>query len=91
MAVETIPLSLTIVIAAVAVVLLLAGGVVAGLLRKLLVNTVLGLAVLVVLNLFGKELGLYIPITLLTLVITALFGLAGVGVMIVLALAGIKV
>lgn len=73
--------------------MIFAGGMIAGLLRKLLVNTVLGLAVLVFINLYGGQLGLGIKVslTLLTLLIAAIFGLAGVGAMILLALAGIKV
>ena len=82
-------ISIVIVIAALAMIF--AGGMIAGLLRKLLVNTVLGVAVLVFINTFGSQVGLSLPLNLLTLIVSAVFGLAGVGVMILLTLAGIKI
>lgn len=88
---QAISTTLAMTIAIVAVMLILAGGLVAGLLRKLLANTVLGLAVLLAINAFGSQLGIRIPITFLTLLVSAIFGLVGVGVLILLSLAGIKI
>lgn len=88
---QGISTTLAIGIVVVAAILVLAGGIVAGLLKKLLVNTVLGLVVLLIINMFGGQLGIKLPITMLTLLASAIFGLAGVGVLILLALAGVKI
>lgn len=61
-----------------------------GRLKKILVNTILGVLVLLAINFFGKELGLQIPINFVTVLVSAIFGLAGVGAMILLSLLGIK-
>ncbi len=86
-----ISLSLGVVLVIAAVALIFFSGKVFGLLKKLLVNTVLGLIVLFAINLLGSPFGLKMPLTVLTVLVTAIFGLAGVGVLLLLALAGIKV
>jgi inhibitor of the pro-sigma K processing machinery len=59
--------------------------------KKILVNTALGLIALFVINFFGAAYGVKIPINLVTVIASALLGLAGVGALIILALLGIKV
>ena len=59
-------------------------------LRKLLVNSVLGLLALFIINWLGKGYGIAIGINILTVLFTAVLGLAGVGLLIILNLAGIK-
>jgi hypothetical protein len=51
----------------------------------IVINTVLGLIAIFCLN----ALGLHIPINLITLIITAIFGLLGVAVLAILAIFGI--
>lgn len=60
-------------------------------LKNFLVNAVLGVAALVLLNLFGAPYGLKIGINLVSVLASALLGLAGVGALIILALLGICV
>ncbi|PIT85904.1 sigmaK-factor processing regulatory BofA, partial [Candidatus Micrarchaeota archaeon CG10_big_fil_rev_8_21_14_0_10_59_7] len=48
-------------------------------LKKILVNAVLGIVALFLINYFGAPYGIQIAITLVTVAISALFGLAGVG------------
>ncbi|MEM0475173.1 MAG: pro-sigmaK processing inhibitor BofA family protein [Candidatus Norongarragalinales archaeon] len=76
---------------AAAVALFLFAVVVIKLVKKILVNTVLGLAALLLVNFFGSGYGVTIPINLVTLAVSALLGLAGVGALILLALFGVKV
>ncbi len=59
--------------------------------KKLLYNTVLGLLALFVINWLGRDYGFSIGINLLTVAVTAILGLAGVGLLIILHLAGLKV
>lgn len=61
--------------------------------KRILVNTVLGMIALLAVNFFSKEIGLAfsIPITFVTVVITAILGLAGIGLLILLKLLGINV
>ena len=62
--------------------------------KQLLVNTVLGLIVLLAINYLAGLLSmpvLKIPINLLSVAITAVLGLAGVGLLIILNLLGIRV
>ncbi|MBI3588234.1 pro-sigmaK processing inhibitor BofA family protein [Candidatus Micrarchaeota archaeon] len=58
--------------------------------RKLLENTVLGLIALLVINLLGKSVGFTIGINFVSIAVTAILGLAGVGLLILLHIAGIK-
>lgn len=60
-------------------------------LKKFLVNAVLGVTALVLLNIFGAPYGLKIGINLVTVLASALLGLAGVGALIILALLGIRI
>lgn len=54
--------------------------------KKVIINSVTGVFALLVLHyVFGVK----IPLTLATLLITALFGLAGVGTMLILDIAGL--
>jgi pro-sigmaK processing inhibitor BofA len=65
-----------------------------GILKKILVNSVVGLIALYVINFLGGALkmdALNIPINLVSVLITALLGLAGVGLLIILKLLGITV
>lgn len=88
---QEVTLSLGIFLVVAAVILIFAVGAVVGLLRKLLLNTVLGLALLLVINFIGSSVGIKLPITILTVLVSAIFGLAGVGVLVLLALAGVKI
>lgn len=60
-------------------------------LKQLLVNAVLGVIALLVINYLGKEFGVKLAITPLTVIISAIFGLAGVGLLLVLSVFGIAV
>jgi len=57
-------------------------------LKKLLVNAVLGVVALFVINYFGAPYGIKIAVTFVTVAISALFGLAGVGGLVLLKLLG---
>ncbi len=59
-------------------------------LKKILVNTVLGVLALIVIDYFGASLGLKIGVNIVTVIVSAVFGLAGVGLLILLALFGIR-
>jgi inhibitor of the pro-sigma K processing machinery len=61
-----------------------------GILKKVLENTVLGLVALFAINLIGGSLGFSMPVNATTLIASAVFGLAGVGALILLKLAGIS-
>ena len=56
------------------------------LLKRIIVNSILGIVALFVL----KILGFTIPINIITILITVLFGLGGVGVLLILRLFGIQ-
>ncbi len=55
------------------------------LIKKLVLNTILGLLLIFILNIFGAG----IPINWITLLITILFGLPGAGTLGILALLGV--
>ncbi len=76
---------------AVAVVFIIASIVLLLLFKKILVNTVLGLLALFLINYLGKEYGIHIAINLFTLPITAILGIAGVGLLIILEVMGVKI
>ncbi len=59
-------------------------------LKKILVNTVLGVLALIIIDYFGASLGLKIGVNIVTVIVSAVFGLAGVGLLILLALFGIN-
>ncbi|NUN11095.1 pro-sigmaK processing inhibitor BofA family protein [Candidatus Micrarchaeota archaeon] len=73
------------------VLLLVAGLLFVVFFKRFLENSVVGLIALLVINFLGNSFGVNLPINLLSLVITALFGLAGVGLLLVLQFAGITV
>ena len=62
-------------------------------LKNILVNTALGVLALLAVNFFSKELGFAftIPLTLVTGLVAAVLGLAGVGLLILLKLFGINI
>lgn len=60
-------------------------------LKRVLINTVLGVLALLIINYFGTPYNLKIAITILTVIITAIFGLAGVGALLILHFLGITV
>lgn len=60
-------------------------------LKKYLVNAALGVVALLVVNTLGKEYGIKISVSIITVAVSAIFGLAGVGILIILHLLGIKV
>ena len=62
-----------------------------GFLKKILENAALGVAMLIVLNFIGKEFGVQLQITFVTVLISALGGLAGVGFLILAQLAGFTI
>jgi len=76
---------------ALAVILIVLAVVVIKFVKKIFVNTGLGLVALLVINFFGSPYGIKIPINLVTVVVSALLGLAGVGALIILTLLGIRV
>ncbi|NYZ78460.1 pro-sigmaK processing inhibitor BofA family protein [Candidatus Micrarchaeota archaeon] len=58
--------------------------------KKLLINTVLGVLALIIINYFGTPLGVKIGLNFITVIVSALLGLAGVGLLILLSLFGIS-
>ncbi|VVB67076.1 SigmaK-factor processing regulatory protein BofA [Candidatus Norongarragalina meridionalis] len=74
--------ALLLIVAAVALVFFL---------KKILVNAVLGIVALFVINYFGSPYGIQIAITFVTVAISALFGLAGVGGLVLLKLLGVTI
>lgn len=60
-------------------------------LKNFLVNSVLGLAALIIINYFGATSGVNVPINLLTVLITGILGLAGAGLILLLYFLGIKI
>ena len=92
MAVELIAFSIPWwLLAVAALVLIVLAVVIIMFLKNLLVNTVLGVLALLAVNFFGSPYGLKIEINFLTVVVSAILGLAGVGALIILALLGIHV
>ena len=61
------------------------------LVKKLLVNSVLGVIALLAVNYFDATLGVKIPLTIVTFLICAILGLAGVGLLIISQLLGFKI
>ncbi len=59
--------------------------------KRVLANTVLGLLALLAVNWLGASYELEISINLLTVLVSAIFGLAGVGALIILELLGVHV
>ncbi|OIO26095.1 hypothetical protein AUJ15_02000 [Candidatus Micrarchaeota archaeon CG1_02_55_41] len=59
--------------------------------KRVLVNTVLGVLALLAVNWLGAPYELEIAVTFLTVLIAAIFGLAGVGALIMLELLGVHV
>ena len=76
---------------AAAIILVVLAIVVIKKLKNLFVNAVLGVLALLAINFFGSPYGLKIEINLLSVIISALLGLAGVGALIILALLGVHV
>jgi len=62
-------------------------------LKNVLVNAVLGVIALIVINLGSQaaNLGLTIPLTAVTVVVSAVLGLAGVGILILLKVLGVSI
>jgi pro-sigmaK processing inhibitor BofA len=62
-------------------------------LKNVLVNAVLGVIALIAINLGSQaaNLGLTIPLTAVTVVISAVLGLAGVGILILLKVLGVSI
>jgi len=58
-------------------------------LKKILVNTVLGVLALILIHYLGGPLGLNVKIGLVSVIVSAVLGLAGVGLLILLALFGL--
>ncbi|MEK6924496.1 MAG: pro-sigmaK processing inhibitor BofA family protein [Candidatus Micrarchaeota archaeon] len=59
-------------------------------LKKIFVNTALGVAALLVINSLGAPYGVKLPVNLVTLAASAILGLAGVGLLIILQFLGIN-
>jgi len=57
-------------------------------LKKILVNTVLGVLALIIIHYLAGPLGLNVKIGLVSVIVSAVLGLAGVGLLILLALFG---
>lgn len=74
-----------------AIILIILAIVIIKLIKKLLVNSVLGVIALLAINYFGATLGIKIPLTLVTFIICAVLGLAGVGLLIISQLLGFKI
>ncbi|MBI5636110.1 pro-sigmaK processing inhibitor BofA family protein [Candidatus Micrarchaeota archaeon] len=74
-----------------AVILIALAIVVIKLVKKILVNSVLGVIALLAVNYFGASLGVKIPLTIVTFLICAVLGLAGVGLLIIAQLLGFKI
>jgi len=87
---QTISFSTAIPLAIAAVVLIVIAVFLIGRLKKVLENTVLGVIALIAINFLGSGLGVSIPINVLTVLASAVFGLAGIGALILLSLLGIK-
>ncbi len=60
-------------------------------LGNFLVNSILGIAALLVINFFGSASGISVPINLLTVLICGILGLAGAGLILLLYFFGIKI
>lgn len=73
-----------------AVVLIVSAFLVIKFLKKILINTILGVLALIIINYFGTPLGLKVGINFITVIVSALLGLAGVGLLILLSLFGIS-
>lgn len=73
-------------IAGIAVALVVAAIVLVWVLKRILVNTVLGVIAILAINLLGKPYGLELALSPINLIITAIFGLAGVGGLLLLKL-----
>lgn len=73
------------------VVLIMLAFVVIKFLKKILFNTVLGVLALIIINYFGTPFGVKIGLNFITVIVSALLGLAGVGLLILLSLFGISV
>ncbi|MFH1779798.1 MAG: pro-sigmaK processing inhibitor BofA family protein [Candidatus Micrarchaeota archaeon] len=82
---ELLPLIVT------GVLLFLAGLFLLIFMKKILENSVIGLIALLVINFLGTSYGVSVPINVLTIIITAFFGLAGVGFILLLKFAGIEI
>ena len=76
---------------AVAIILIVLTVLVIKFVKKIVVNTVLGVLALFAINFFGSPYGMKIEINFLSVVISAILGLAGVGALVILALLGIHV
>ena len=74
-----------------ALFLIVAAIIVAVIIKRVLVNTVLGVLALLAVNWLGSAYELEISINVLTVLASAIFGLAGVGALIILELLGIHV
>lgn len=60
-------------------------------LKNFLINSVLGIAALLVINFLGASSGVNVPINLLTVLICGILGLAGAGLILLLYFFGIKI
>ena len=74
-----------------AVFLIIMAVILAGIIKRVLVNTVLGVLALLAVNWLGASYELEISINLLTVLVSAIFGLAGVGALIILELLGVHI
>ena len=74
-----------------AVFLIIMAVILAGIIKRGLVNTVLGVLALLAVNWLGASYELEISINLLTVLVSAIFGLAGVGALIILELLGVHI
>jgi len=77
--------------AAIAVFLIILTIVIIAVFKKMLVNTVLGVIALLVVNYLSAPYGIKVAVTLLTVIVCALFGLVGLGALILLGLLGVQV
>ncbi len=75
-----------------AIILIAAALLILKFLKNILVNTVLGVIALLAVNFLSQATGwgVNIPLTLVTIAVSAVLGLAGVGILIVLAVLGVK-
>ncbi|MCX6767163.1 MAG: pro-sigmaK processing inhibitor BofA family protein [Candidatus Micrarchaeota archaeon] len=75
-----------------AIVFFVAAFLILKILKNILANTVLGVIALLAINFLSQYTGagLNIPLTLATVAVSAILGLAGVGILLILAVAGIK-
>ncbi|HIH20440.1 TPA: hypothetical protein HA244_04190 [Candidatus Micrarchaeota archaeon] len=60
-------------------------------LKNFLANSLLGVAALLVINYLGAGLGLNVPLNLITVLVCGVLGLAGAGLLLLLAFFGIKI